>query len=120
MPLTKATTNNIIRGRIIPNGKQRQDCQAVIVKLTFADYGRGAGTLHKEGAARLDMQGRTATGANIQVQIGDLTVAAALIDDTVLATTDPINRIGASRAGISALNQSMDSGQVWSVTGTLP
>ncbi len=120
MPLTKANTNNVIRGRIVPNANQRRDCQAVVAQLNFADYGRGAGTLHTVGAARLDMQGRTATGVNIQVQIGASTAGAALIDDTVIATTDPINRIGAANAGISALNQSMDSGHVWSVIGTLP
>ena len=30
MPLTKANTNNAIRGRIVPNADQRTDCQDVI------------------------------------------------------------------------------------------
>jgi hypothetical protein len=92
----------------------------VIALLTFADMGRGAGTLHTVGVARLDMQGRTQTGVNLQVQIGAGTSSAALIDDSVLATIDAANQRGASSGAISVLNQSLDSGTVWSLTGTLP
>ena len=121
MPLTKTNTNNPIRGRVVPNAAQRSDCQRVIAQLDFADLGRGAGTLHTSGAARLDMQGRTAAGdANLQVQIGGGTVAAAMVASSVQQTTDPANRRGASSGAVSVLNQSMDSGNVWSLTGTLP
>ncbi|MDX0698132.1 hypothetical protein [Sinorhizobium medicae] len=120
MPLTKTNTNNAIRGRITPNGKQEKDCQAVIAEITFADLGRGAGTLHTVGGARVDMQGPTKEGANIQVQIGKGTVAAAIISNSVQQTTDPANQRGAANATISVLNQSMDSGTVWELTGTLP
>lgn len=93
MPLTKTNTNNAIRGRIIPNAGQRNDCQAVIAQVTFADLGRGAGTLHTVGVARLDMQGRTAAGdANIQVQMGGGTVATAMIFNSVQQTADPANK----------------------------
>ncbi|MDX0256581.1 hypothetical protein GOC32_16635 [Sinorhizobium meliloti] len=121
MPLTKTNTNNAIRGRTIPNSGQRKDCNAVIAKITFADLGRGAGTLHTLGDARVDMQGRTAAGdANIQVQIGKGTVAAAIIFNSVQQTTDPANQRGAAKGTISVLNQSMDTGTVWNLTGTLP
>lgn len=121
MPLTKTNTGNVIRGRVVPNQAQRRDCQAVIAQLNFADLGRGAGTLHQVGVARIDMQGRTATGdANIQVQIGGGTVAAAMIANSVQRTTDPNNQRGASNGAISVLNQSMDSGTVWTLTGALP
>lgn len=121
MPLTKTNTGNPIRGILVPNAAQRADCQAVIALLTFADMGRGSGTLHTSGVARLDMQGRTAAGdSNLQVQIGGGTVAAALIANSVLATTDPTNQRGASNGAISVLNQSMDSGTIWNLTGTLP
>lgn len=76
--------------------------------------------MHTVGAARLDMQGRTQTGVNLQVQIGAGTAAAVLIDDSVLQTKDPTNQKGASNGAISVLNQSLDSGTVWSLTGTLP
>ncbi len=93
MPLTKKDTKNPIRSYISPNKGQREDCQNVINQLDFADMGRGAGTLHTSGPARLDLQGRTATGAvNLQVQIGDSTAAAALIEKSVLETQDPANQ----------------------------
>ncbi|MQX99057.1 hypothetical protein GHK03_23895 [Sinorhizobium medicae] len=121
MPLTKTDTNNPIRGVTNPNKVQRKDCVAVIAQITFADLGRGAGTLHTVGVARVDMQGRTEEGhANIQVQIGGSTVAAAIIFKSVQQTTDPANQRGAANGTISVLNQSMDSGTVWNLTGTLP
>lgn len=121
MPLSKINTGNAIRGIVIPLAEERNDCQAVIAKLDFADLGRGAGTLHTVGLARLDMQGRTAAGdANIQVQIGTGTVAAVMIANSVQRTTDPNNQRGASNGAISVLNQSMDTGTIWSLTGSLP
>ncbi|ANI29238.1 hypothetical protein PL78_05210 [Yersinia entomophaga] len=121
MPLTKTNTQNPIRGIVNPTSAQRKDCQAVILMLDYADLGRGPGTLHTVGSARLDMQGRTAAGdANIQVQIGTGTVAAAMIAHSVQTITDPINQKGAVNASVSVLNQSMDSGTIWNLTGTLP
>jgi hypothetical protein len=121
MPLTKTNTNNPIRGRLVPNAGQRSECQAVIAQLQFADLGRGAGTLHTVGAARIDMQGRTAAGdANIQVQIGGGSVAAVMVAHSAQQTTDPANQRGAANGAISVLNQSMDSGTIWNLTGSLP
>ncbi|KNC88418.1 hypothetical protein [Trabulsiella odontotermitis] len=121
MPLAKTDTLNPIAGVIVPNAAQRRDCQDVIAMLDFADLGRGPMTLHQSGVARLDLQGITAAGVvNIQVQIGNASVAAALIAPTVLAITDPANQRGGARGAISVLNQSLDSGTIWQLTGTLP
>ena len=77
--------------------------------------------MHTVGVARLDMQGRTAAGdANLQVQIGGGSVAAAMIANSVQKATDPANQRGAANGAISVLNQSMDSGTVWNLTGSLP
>ncbi len=118
MPLTKTNTGNPIRGRVVPNN--RTDSQNVMNMVTFADLGRGAGTLHVSGTARLDMQGHTSSGDNLQVQIGNGTVAAVLVADSVQSTKDPINRTVVANAVISILNQSMDSGTIWTLTGSLP
>jgi hypothetical protein len=121
MPIAKTNSGNAIAGAIVPNANQRSDCQAVIAQLVFADLGRGAGTLHTVGTARLDMQGHTAAGAaNLQVQIGANTAACALVDATVQGIRDPINQTGGANAAISALNQSLDTRNIWTVTGTLP
>lgn len=120
MPLARTDTGNEIRGRTVPNRVQEELCHRVIAQFNFSDLGRGAGTLHQEGGVRLDMQGRTAAGVNIQVQIGQSTVAAAIVNDTVQQTSDPNNQRGAANAVISVLEQSMDSGTIWNVTGSLP
>ena len=121
MPLNKTNTGNAIRGIIVPNAGQRRSCQAAINQIDFADLGRGAGTLHVSGGARLDMQGQIAGGgANLQVQIGNGTIAAALIDASVMRTMNAANRRGVANGVVSVLNQSMDSGTVWRLGGTLP
>ena len=121
MPLTKTDTTNEIRRAIIPNDSQKDDCKDVIAKLAFDDLLRGAGTLHEEGEARLDMQGQiTAGGVNLQVQIGGKTAAAAIIADSVREIADEANQRGAGRAACSVLRQSLDSRTVWTLTGTLP
>ena len=102
------------------NGDQREDCYKLIAKLDFTDLGRGAGTLYTVNQVRLDMQGRTtAGGANIQVQIGNSTAAAVVVDNTALNTIDPVNQVGVVNAVISALNQSLDKGTIWHLTGQL-
>gem|GEM_PF-1526353 len=118
--LNKINTQNPIRGIVHPTARQRTECQQVIAQLTFADMSRGAGTRHGVGSARLDVQGRTATGVNLQVQIGTGTAAAALVDNSVLGTTNPINQTGAKNGAVSVLNQSLDSGTIWHLTGSLP
>ncbi|MBD7961983.1 hypothetical protein H9646_16025 [Comamonas sp. Sa2CVA6] len=121
MPLTKTDSQNPIRGLATLTMKERGDCQDVIAKIEVADLGRGAGTLHTSGSARLDLQGKTANGSvNLQVQIGTATAAAALIAPTVLITADDSHLPGIKKGVISVLNQSLDSGTIWNLTGTLP
>jgi hypothetical protein len=120
MPIRK-TRDTQIRGHIQPNAKQRKECQALINQIKFADLGRSAKTLYKSAGARLDMQGSTSDGGkNLQVQIGDDTAAAALLAKTVLAEKDATNQKGVANATISALQQSLDSGYVFKVTGSIP
>ncbi|WP_150139094.1 hypothetical protein [Candidatus Enterovibrio escicola] len=121
MPITKVDTKKPIRGYIKPNKTQRVDCQTVINALDYADLSRGPGTLHTSGSARIDMQGKTALGAsNIQVQIGSKTASTLIISKTALDITDITNQKGMVNAAISVLNQSMDSGTIWNIEGTLP
>ena len=121
MPLTKTDTGNAIRGLAALTAAQRRDCQDVIAQIDFADLGRAPGTLHTVRTARIDVQGHTAAGdVNIQVQVGANTAAAALIATTVLTVTDPANQRGAAHGAVSVLNQSLDSGTIWNLTGTLP
>jgi len=121
MPLTKTNSGNAIRGLVPANQAVRSQCQGVTALFAYADLGRGAGTLHVNGNARLDMQGKTASGAsNLQVQVGGGTVAAALVDASVQQTKDAQNQAGVKNAVISILNQSMDSGTIWNLTGKLP
>ncbi len=126
MPLKKEK-GKAIRGYVKANSKQRVDCQAVINKLSFADLGRGGGsakkglTMHEKGVARLDMQGTTSDGGkNIQCQIGDSTAAAVIVSKSVLAEKDGANQRGIAKAAVSALQQSLDTGYVFNVTGSIP
>jgi hypothetical protein len=67
------------------------------------------------------MQGRTAAGdANLAVQIGGGVCASALISHTALVTDNPENQRGVCNAAISVLNQSLDTGNNWTLTGQLP
>ena len=121
MPLTKTNSGAAIRGYIKPNAAQRTHCQNVIAMLTFADLGRGPRTLHTSGPVRLDLQGITSAGEiNLQVQIGGSTAAAALVAGGLLGVKDPSNQTGVKNGAISVLNQSLDSGTIWSLGGMLP
>ncbi|RYC32450.1 hypothetical protein D3273_08650 [Lichenibacterium minor] len=121
MPLHRVNTGRVIPGIVIPNTAQRADCQNVMAMLDYADIGRGAGTLHTSGVARLDMQGRTAAGdANLQVQIGGGTVSALLVSNTAQHETNHQNQVGVANAAIGTLNQSMDSGTIWHLNGSIP
>jgi len=122
---------NLTEGGAIPNYRapgnaQRSSAQDVIAQLQYADIWRGAGTLHDDGVMRLDMQGQIAgppKKQNLQVQIdgiaGNSTVAHANVSHSVM-TDDPANQRGVARKVISALNQSLDSGNSYTVDGTAP
>lgn len=121
MPLTKTNTGNAIPRIVVPNARQRERCYEVIAQLDFADLGRGAMTLHTVDDVRLDMQGRTAAGdANLAVQIGGGVCASAVISHTALIVNNTENQRGVSNAAISVLNQSLDTGNNWTLTGQLP
>lgn len=122
---------NIIQGGPIPNyhaptNTQRDSSQDVIAQLDYADIWRGPGTLHDDGVMRLDMQGiipGPPQMQNLQVQVdglqGNSTVAHANVSVSI-QTNDPINQVGAKNKVISALNQSLDSGHSYTVTGAIP
>jgi hypothetical protein len=103
------------------------DACDVIAMLEYSDIWRGSGTLHESGTMRLDMQGSYPEGSgtvyNLQVQVngvrGSSTVAHALVSDEV-QNDDPANQRGVAHKVISALNQSLDTGCTFRVTGSIP
>ena len=109
-----------------PNQAQRNAAHDVIAQLEYGDIWRGAGTLHKNNLVRVDMQGTIPGNPvrhNIQVQVngiqGNSTIAHADVSASIM-TNDPPNQKGAANKVISALNQSLDSGDTYTVTGTNP
>ncbi|UJX41480.1 hypothetical protein K9F62_01915 [Desulfovibrio sp. JY] len=120
MPLQKTNTGNIIPGIFPLNATQRQDCHKAIGQIVFADLGRGPGTLHISGCARVDVQSVSPRGVDLNVQIAGSSVAAALVALTVLQITDPVNQVGGANGAISVLEQSLDTGTIWHLDGTLP
>jgi hypothetical protein len=111
-----------IAGHLHPNSNQHAAAQEVINMLQYADIWRGAGTLHSNATMRLDMQGVIAGNPvqhNLQVQTGTHTVAHANVSASVM-TNDAANQRGVAHKVISALQQSLDSGHSYSVTGTAP
>lgn len=125
MPMT-VTQGAVIPNHLQPNANQRNAAHEVIAQLQYADLWRGAGTLHKNAAVRVDMQGTIAGNPvqhNIQVQVngvhGASTIAHANVSASIM-TDDPANQRGAANKVISALNQSLDSGHSYSVAGSNP
>ncbi|MDE3205664.1 MAG: hypothetical protein KGQ66_15770 [Acidobacteriota bacterium] len=126
MPIEVAQGNGI-NNYFEPNRSQREDAQEVINKLEYEDIWRGSKTLREAGTMRLDMQGSYSEGQftiyNLQVQVngisGSSTVAHALVSDEV-CQDDPANQRGVVNKVIGALNQSLDTGSTYSVTGSIP
>ena len=121
MPLNQVNTGTPIPNVLAnPNAAQHANSQAVIAQLTFANLGRGPMTLHTVGVARLDMQGHTAAGAaNLQVQIGGQTIAAAVVAATALVAAGG-HQNGVAHAARAVLVQSMNTGTIWHLNGALP
>ncbi len=78
---------------------------------------------------RIDMQGTTTATSttpvqhNLQVQKNGLSSSSTVAHANVsvsLQTTDPINQRGVVNKVVSALNQSMDTGLSYTVTGSIP
>jgi hypothetical protein len=125
------TAGAAIRGRYVANAGERAVAQALMTQLQYDDLWRGSGTVRNDraGGMRIDMQGTTTATPttpvqhNLQVQkngvSGNSTVAHANVSVT-LQTTDPMNQRGVVNKVISALNQSMDTGHSYTVTGSIP
>jgi muconolactone delta-isomerase len=128
MPVT-ITQGAAINNYLAPNQARKTSTQNVVAQIQYADIWRGAGTLRNNGVMRVDMQGQIAAAGgvparqNIQVQVngvaGHSTVAHADVSHS-LQTNDPINQRGVVNKVISALNQSLDSGRSYTVTGSIP
>lgn len=125
MPM-QVTQDQAIPNHLQPNQRQRTAAHEVIAQLQYADVWRNAGTLHQNSLVRVDMQGTIAGNPvrhNIQVQVngiaGNSTIAHADVSASLM-TNDPANQRGVAHKVISALNQSLDSGHSYSVTGTSP
>ena len=126
MPVTITQGNPIPGFPANLNANQRNAAHNLIAQLQFADLWRGPGTLHTSGNMRIDMQGvipaagQTPAQQNIQVQTGNLTIAHANVSHSMGNITNPENQLGAVRRVISALEQSLDTGHSFTVTGTIP
>jgi hypothetical protein len=78
---------------------------------------------------RIDMQGTTTATSttpvqyNLQVQKNGMDASSTVAHANVsvsLQTTDPTNQRGVVNKVVSALNQSMDTGLSYTVTGSIP
>jgi uncharacterized protein (DUF2267 family) len=129
MPIT------LTQGEVIPNrllalsARETEATYSVIAALDYDDLWRGPGTLHEDERMlmRVDAQGSYMEGGfrqyNIQVQKnginGASTVACAIVS-SVIQTNNAQNQAGAKNKVISALNQSLDSGRIYTVRGSNP
>jgi uncharacterized protein (DUF2267 family) len=129
MPIT------LTRGAVIPNRyigltqREKEATYIVIAALDYDDLWRGPGTLHEDERMlmRVDAQGSYMEEGfrqhNIQVQKngirGSSTVACAIVS-SVIQTDNNQNQAGAKNKVISALNQSLDSGRIYTVRGSNP
>jgi len=122
MPITVVPTGPI-NNRGIPNQAQRSSAYDVIAMLDYTDLWLGLGTIHKDANVRVDQQPHGPNQRNIQVQIngivGNSTIAHTVLSTTV-QTNDPTNQVGVANKVISALNQSLDTAQSFSVAGSIP
>jgi hypothetical protein len=113
------------RGYVAVGRELREAAQTAISKIKYADIFRGAGSIAHHGTVRVDNQGRFQIGGvgpyycNIQVQISNLTVAHASICETIM-NNDPLSQTGAKNRVISSLQQSLDDGHSYTVTGGIP
>ena len=120
-----------IAGAIAPNAAQHAAAKRAIELLTYADLWGGARTIHTDPpraaraqqVCRLDEQGNFARAgfnwSNLQVQIGNASCAHAEVSAQT-ANNDAQNRVGVRNRVVSALNQSLDSGNTFVVSGTSP
>lgn len=123
MPMDSINTDNDIRNSISLNRELRESCFDVIEQFHFDDLFYKAGTLHKsdDRKVRLDLQMRTKDGTvNLQVQIGQYSVAAALVDPGICAIDDPVHQDTACEDIITILKDSLNTRKIWQLSGSLP
>lgn len=120
-----------IAGYIAPNNAQHAAAKRAIEQLTYADLWGAARTIHTDPpraprdqqVCRLDEQGNFNRGgfnwSNLQLQIGNGTCAHAEVSAQT-ANNDPQNQVGVMNRAVSALNQSLDNGNTYVVSGTSP
>lgn len=120
-----------IAGHVNPNNAQHAAAKRAIEQLTYADLWGGARTIHTDPPrapraqqiCRLDEQGNFNRGgfnwSNLQIQIGNGTCAHAEVSAQTV-NNDHQNRTGVRNRVVSALNQSLDTGNTYIVSGTSP
>jgi len=65
------------------------------------------------------MQNNPDGNANLALQLNIGVCSSVLLSKEPIQTLDPANQRGVAHAVISALNQSLDTGKLWTVTGSL-
>ena len=119
---------NVVAGAAIPNyfgppnAAQRNDATAAISQLTFGDLYRNPPFSIGAGLVRLDVQGAIPNGGrNWQIQIngvhGHSTISTMLIAGAVGNASTPDRQAYVQRMARNALNQSLATGNIYSVTG---
>jgi hypothetical protein len=118
MPLVKTNTEIAIPNHESPNKNQYRTICQLISKLDIDDMYRAENTtLHTLNNIRLDKQNGPNGAANLAVQINNGETASAFISAKSLDTKNVEIKKGVRNAAISALNQSLDTGTNWTVTG---
>lgn len=119
---------NVVAGAAIPNyfgapnAQQFNDATDAIAQLTFGDLYRNPPFSIPSGLVRLDVQGAIAGGGrNWQVQIngvqGHSTISTMLIDGAVGNASTPSRQAYVQRSARNALNQSLNTANIYRVTG---
>lgn len=110
-----------------PSGRMVKDLKGAIALLQFADLFRGSGTITKFGKVRIDVQGpwskpggRGRLGANIQAQVGNETIAAIRVADTLGGARGATYELAVVEAVQDALRDSAQDGNWRNITGTSP
>lgn len=106
----------------------RNDAHDAIGALQYTDLFRAAGTLTQSNTIRIDMQGHFQRNglewSNIQAQVnginGNSTVAHIEVSNAGANINDPTNQCGFANRVRSALEQSLDNGTTFQVTGMYP
>jgi hypothetical protein len=104
--------NGPIPGYLAPNAATRRNASDAIAQLTFANLYRAPPFRITVGNVRLDAQGNTGTHANWQAQVGNSSIAAALIANPLGAANTTQLRAYVQRQARNALVQSLNAAQI--------